>query len=196
MTALTLAPTRSGAPAFTDLDVLPVAPIVAAVDASAASWPAVEEAVILAAGLDVPLVFVYVRRGPTGFFGGPVYQRRLTGEMARAQRVLDRALRIATIAEVEAEAEIVEGSPKRRIIEFARDRRARLVVVGSRRRRLGRSVACAVARAAELPIVVAAPWKMTRAALPIPAATRGHIAAGELRRRKDERDRGGELPHA
>jgi nucleotide-binding universal stress UspA family protein len=173
MTALTPVRTRSGAPT-PERDVHPLAPIVAAVDASAASRAAIEEAVILAADLDLPLVFVYVRRGPAGFFGRPFYQRRLTKEMQRARHVLDRALRMATIAEVKAEAEILEGAPKRRIIEFGRDRRAQLVVVGSSRPRLGRGVACAVARAAERPMVVAAPRKMTSAASPTPGATWSH----------------------
>jgi nucleotide-binding universal stress UspA family protein len=69
--------------------------------------------------------------------------------------VLDRALQIANTAEVEAEAEILEGSPGQRIVEFARDRSAQLVVVGSRRRRFGPSVARTVIRAADRPVVVA-----------------------------------------
>jgi len=133
-----------------------VAPIVAAVDGSTASRAAVEEAVILAAKLEAYLVFVYVRRGPRRFLGVPFYQRRLSKEMARARRVLDRSLRIARAAGVAADAEILEGSPRRRIVEFARVRRAQLVVLGSRRRRLRRSVAWAIARAADLPVVVAA----------------------------------------
>jgi nucleotide-binding universal stress UspA family protein len=84
--------------------------------------------------------------------------------MERARRVLDRALRIANIADVRAEAEILEGSAKRRIIEFARQRHAQLVVVGSRRPRLGRSVASAVARFADGPVVVA-PRRASRLAL-------------------------------
>ena len=152
--ARTAIPTRTGAPAAAER--LPVAPIITAIDASAASRAAVEEAVILAAELEAPLVFVYVRRGPPPFLGAPFYQRRLSREMQRARRVLDRALRIARVAEVEAEAEILEGSPRRRIVEFARDRGAQLVVVGSRRRRLGRSIAYAITRTADRPVVVAA----------------------------------------
>ena len=57
----------------------PAAPIVAAVDGSTASTAAVETAVRLGAEMDAPLVFVYVRRGPPGSLGAPVYQRRLTG---------------------------------------------------------------------------------------------------------------------
>jgi nucleotide-binding universal stress UspA family protein len=132
-------------------------PIVAAVDESPASRAAVEEAVDLAAELEAPLVFAYVRRGPSGVFGRPVYQRRLTTENQRARRVLDRALQIANTAGVEAETEILEGSPAQRIAEFARDREAQLVVVGSRRRRIGPSVSRAVTRAADRPVVIATP---------------------------------------
>lgn len=132
-----------------------VAPIIAAVDGTAASRAAVDEAVHLAAKLDAPLVFVYARRGPAGFLGEPLYQRRLTKKMARARRALDTALAIAVHAGTPAEAEILEGSPMRRIAEFAGDRGARLVVVGSRKRKLGRSVSSGVVRAAERPVVVA-----------------------------------------
>jgi nucleotide-binding universal stress UspA family protein len=151
-------PIRSDAPAHADQgQAAPsfAAPIVAAVDRSAASRAAVETAVRLGAELDAPLVFVYVRPGPPGFLGEPVYQLRLTAAMARARRVLARALRAASRAGVAAEAEILEGSPRRRILEFARERGARLVVVGRRRRRLGRSVSRAVVRAARRPVVVA-----------------------------------------
>jgi nucleotide-binding universal stress UspA family protein len=75
--------------------------------------------------------------------------------MARANRVLDRALDVAASAGVHAEAEILEGSPRQRIAEFARNRDARLVVVGSRKRRLGPSVSSGVVRAAARPVVVA-----------------------------------------
>ena len=156
MTALTSIPNRSVSSTRVERDVASAGPIVAAVDDSKASRAAVEEAINLAADLEAPLVFAYVRRGPAGFFGGPVYQRRLTVENERARRVLDRALWIASIAEVEAEAEILEGSPQRRIVEFARARGAQLVVMGSRRRRFGPSVARAVTRAADRPVVIAA----------------------------------------
>jgi nucleotide-binding universal stress UspA family protein len=125
-----------------------VPPIVAAVDGSRASEAATREAVRLAEELEAPVVFVYVRRGPAGFFGAPVYQRRLTAAMARARRVLDRALAVAGKAGVPAEGEILEGSPRRRISEFARDRGARLIVVGSRRHKLGQSVSSGVIRSA------------------------------------------------
>jgi nucleotide-binding universal stress UspA family protein len=131
------------------------APIVAAVDGSSESRAAVETAVQLAGELKAPIVFVHVRRGPASFLGAPLYQRRLTAETERANRVLDRALRAAARSGVEAEGEILEGSPRRRIAEFARDRGARLVVVGSRRHKVGRSVSSGVVRAAGRPVVVA-----------------------------------------
>jgi len=134
--------------------VVTTAPIVAGVDASASSRAAVEEAVSLAAELDAPLVFVYVR-GTSAIFGAPIYQRQLTNESKRARQVLDRALRVANAADVDAEGEILEGLPHRRIVEFARDRGAQLVIVGSRQRRFGRSIARAVTRAADRPVVVA-----------------------------------------
>ena len=127
----------------------------AAVDGSESSRAAIGEAVRLADELDAPITFVYVRRGPARVFGAPVYQRRLTREMARAGRVLDRALAFANSAGVQAEGEILEGSPTRRITEFARDRSARLIVVGSRGRKLRQSVSTAVIRAAERPVIVA-----------------------------------------
>lgn len=153
MTAMLRARTR--APGVEELG--PAAPLVAAVDGSPASLAAVEEAISLARDLDAPLVFAYVRRTPRGYLGAPYYQRQLTGAMARARRTLDRARGIAASAGVEAEAEILEGNPRRRIVEFAHDRGAQMVIVGSRRRLLSRSVSRGVARAADRPVMVAAP---------------------------------------
>jgi nucleotide-binding universal stress UspA family protein len=111
--------------------------------------------VTLAVELNAPLTFVHVRRGPPGFLGTPVFERRLTKKMAKARRVIDHALRGAARSGVVAEGEILEGSPRKRIVEFASDRSARLIVIGSRRRRLGRSVSCAIVRAARRPVLVA-----------------------------------------
>jgi nucleotide-binding universal stress UspA family protein len=132
-----------------------VSPIVAAVDGTQASRVAVDEAVRLGKDLDAPVVFVHVRRGPPGFLGDPVYQRRLTKKMANGRRSLERALTAAARAGVPAEGEILEGSPRRRITEFAADRGARLVVTGSRKRKLKRSVSSGIVRSAEQPVVVA-----------------------------------------
>jgi nucleotide-binding universal stress UspA family protein len=132
-----------------------VAPIVAGVDGSSASTVAVEAAVDVAGELGAPIVFVYVRRGPARILGEPTYQHRLTAAMARGRRVLDEALQAAAAAGVHAEGEILEGSPRRRIAEFARNRGAQLVVVGSRRRRMRRSVSRGVTRASCRPVLVA-----------------------------------------
>ena len=130
-------------------------PIVAAIDESSASRGVVETAVKLAAELNASLVFVYVRRGPPGFLGRPFFQRSLTAKMTRARRSVDRALRVAAQAGVDAEGEILEGAPRKRILQLASDRDARLIIVGSRRRRFRRSLSCGVLRAAEGPVVVA-----------------------------------------
>jgi nucleotide-binding universal stress UspA family protein len=132
-----------------------IPPIVAAVDGSPASRAAIDEAVRLAGELAAPIEFVYVRRRPAGFLGAPLYQRRLTAELARARRVLDQALAVAASAGVPAEGEILEGSARRRISEFARDRSARIIVLGSRRHKLGQSVSSSVLRTAERPVIVA-----------------------------------------
>jgi nucleotide-binding universal stress UspA family protein len=132
------------------------APIVAAVEGSTASRAAVDAAVRLACDFEAPVVFVYVRRGPAGFLGAPLYQRRLTAEMKRARAVLEDALNVAGRAGVAAEGEVLEGSPERRISEFARDRAAQLLIVGSRRRRLTPSVSAGVIRTAGRPVIVAA----------------------------------------
>jgi nucleotide-binding universal stress UspA family protein len=128
------------------------APIVVSVDGSAAGKAAVEAAVRLAARIDAPVVFAYVRRGPAGFLGTPYYQQRLSAAMERARRALDDARRVAAEAGVVAEGEILEGSPRKRILELAEHRGARLVIVG-------RGVSRAAARAAKRPVVVARPGR-------------------------------------
>ena len=130
-------------------------PIVAAVDGSDVSLTAAREAARLAAELDAPLIFVYVRRRPWSGLGVPYYQRRLNAEIATARRVLRAALAAAREEGVAAEGEILEGRPARRVVEFAGHRDARLVVLGSRRRRIGWSVSRRVIHAADRPVVVA-----------------------------------------
>jgi len=130
-------------------------PIVAAVEASGASVAAAREAAQIAVALDAPLVFVYVRRWPWDGLGAPYHQRRLDTEMDTARRALAAALTAAEEKGVAAEAEILEGKPARRVLEFASHRDARLLVLGSRRRRIGRSVSRRVIRTADRPVVVA-----------------------------------------
>jgi len=131
------------------------APILVAVDNSRAAAAAAQAAVHLARELAAPLVFVYVRRGPSAALGEPYYQRRLDAEMRGGGRALDDALALAARAGVPATGEQLAGRPARRVVELARLRGARLVVLGSRRRRLGRSVSRDVIRSADRPVIVA-----------------------------------------
>jgi nucleotide-binding universal stress UspA family protein len=130
-------------------------PVVAAVDASASGAAAARTAISLARRLAAPVVFVYVRRGPSSLLGEPYYQRRLDAEMAVADRALGAALAAAERAGVLASSEELDGPPARRLVEFARLRGARLVVLGSRRQRLRRSVSRGVIQAADRPVLVA-----------------------------------------
>ena len=130
------------------------APIVVAVDDSSASAAAIRDAVRIARAPRVSVIFVYVRRDPSSTLGEPYYQRRLDAAMATGRRVLSDALAVAAQAGVPATGEVLEGDPARRVLEFARLRDARLVVLGSRRRLLG-SVSRRVIRSADRPVVIA-----------------------------------------
>ena len=130
-------------------------PIVAAVDGTAAGVAAVGSAARLARQVRAPLVLVYVRTGPPGWLGKPYFQRRLDREMERASSALTAAHTAAVRHGVEAESEALEGRPAQRIREFAEHRNARMVVVGSRRRLLRRSVSRRVIDRSERPVLVA-----------------------------------------
>jgi nucleotide-binding universal stress UspA family protein len=147
---------RSGPPDNRQPAARDASPIVAAVDRSEASAAAAGAAARLARELEAPLVFVFVRRGPSNLYAGPAYQRRLDDEFAEARRALKAAHAAAAGEGITAEDEILEGNPARRVLEFATHRGARMVVLGSRRRRIGRSVSRAVVRATDRPVVVAA----------------------------------------
>ena len=71
------------------------APIVVAVDNARAARGAARASVRLAQELAAPLVFVYVRRGPSSALGEPYYQRRLDEEMRAARLALEHALAVA-----------------------------------------------------------------------------------------------------
>ena len=130
-------------------------PVVVAVDNSSAAESAVRDGVRLARELAVPVVFVYVRRGPSAALGAPYFQRRLDAEMRMGDRAIGAGLAAARRAGVPASGEQLHGAPGRRLAEFARLRGARAIVVGARRRWLGRSVSRAVIRRADRPVVVA-----------------------------------------
>jgi nucleotide-binding universal stress UspA family protein len=143
------------------------APIIAAVDGSASGAAAVRAAIPIAERLGAPIVFVYVRNGPSPALGEPYYQRRLDAEPASAKRALDDALAAADRARVTASGEVLDGRPARRLVEFAHLRGARLLLVGPRRPwRFGRSVSRKVQRDADRPVLVAEAMRITR---PVPS---------------------------
>jgi nucleotide-binding universal stress UspA family protein len=130
------------------------APIVAAVDGSAAGRAAAAASARLAGEADAPLVLVYVRTGPPNWLGKPYFQRRLNTQMARGRQVLAQALEAVEREGVKATVEILEGKPARRVSELAELRDARMVVVGRRRRRLRPSVSRRLMRRAAVPVMV------------------------------------------
>jgi nucleotide-binding universal stress UspA family protein len=133
----------------------PDAPIVVGLDGSSRDQSAAQAAVSIAWRLSAPVVFVYVRRGPVSALGAPYYQNRLTAEISAGQRALGAALAIAERVGVAASGEQLAGRPADRLLEFARLRGARMLVMGSRRRRLGRSVSRRVIADADRPVLVA-----------------------------------------
>jgi nucleotide-binding universal stress UspA family protein len=139
-------------PVETPIEDLP--PVIAAVDGSGESLAAAGTAARLARAIAAPLVFVYVRTGPPDWLGKPYHQARLNDEMAAARRALDASLQVAHQEDVDAQTEVLEGSPARRIGEFAEARDAKLVVLGSRRRLLKKSVSQAVMRSSSRPVLV------------------------------------------
>jgi nucleotide-binding universal stress UspA family protein len=130
-------------------------PVVVAVDDSPAAAAAVRDGVRIAGELTAPVVFVYVRRGPSAALGEPYYQRRLDAEMRIGDRAIAAGIAAARRAGVPATGEQLHGTPARRLEEFARLRDAQLIVVGARRRWLVRSVSRALIRRAERPVLVA-----------------------------------------
>lgn len=131
------------------------APIVVGVDGSKGGRAAARAASSMAARLRAPLVFVYVRRGPPALLGEPYHQRRLDAEITNGRRALQDAVAIADRAGVSAGTEQLGGPPARRLLDFARHRNARMLVTGSRRRRLRRSVSRDVLRGADRPVMIA-----------------------------------------
>jgi nucleotide-binding universal stress UspA family protein len=130
----------------------PARPVIAAVDGTSAGRAATAEAIAAARELGAPVVLVHVRRAPSSVWGRPFYERRLERALRRGREALAAAAAQANAAGVEAQTEILEGRPARRIAEFARDRNARLVIVGPRRRRALSSVLRGVAGAG-VPVV-------------------------------------------
>ena len=131
------------------------APIIVGVDGTASGVAATHTAASLASELGAPLVLVSVRQWPSSTLGEPYYQRRLDAELSAAKRELSAALATAEAAGVPASTEILHGAPARQLSELARYRRARLIVLGPKRTRIGRSVSRRVIRTSDRAVVVA-----------------------------------------
>jgi nucleotide-binding universal stress UspA family protein len=106
--------------------------ILVATDGSENGRNALEEAIELAAAAGARLTIVYVRHAPPPVLGEPFYQRSLSAELRHANETMAIATGLAHTAGVEAEAEVLEGDPAKRILEVARLRDTDLIVVGSR----------------------------------------------------------------
>ena len=144
-------PTQRVPAAATQAETRPMRPVVAAVDGSAAGEAATAEAIASARELGAPIVLVHVRRGPSTIWGRPFYQRRLERSLRQGREALAAAAAQAAAAGIEAQTELLEGRPARRIAEFAHDRDAQLVIVGPRRRRTGARTRAAGWRTATSP---------------------------------------------
>ena len=134
--------------------------ILIATDGSSGANEAVETGLALARESGAKATLVYVRRGPHAFLGEPFYQSGLTEEFGRARAALSAGAARATELGIEADTEILEGHAASRILELARAREARLIVVGSRGRSavaealLG-SVSNELVQKADRPVLVA-----------------------------------------
>lgn len=106
-----------------------VGEIVVGYDGSACGRAALEKALDLARGLDdrVAIVFGYA---PPGIWGGEIAEHEEAIEEFGA-KVTDEARRMAQAGGVEAEVEMVAGKPHEALVEAARARDARMIVVGS-----------------------------------------------------------------
>ena len=106
-------------------------PIVIATDGSEGAEAAAAAGARVAGTHATSAVLVYVRPS-IGALGDPYYQEKLSEQMAHARTALDRAKELVAQEGVEAEEEILEGNAADRVVQFARDRNAPLIVVGSR----------------------------------------------------------------
>jgi nucleotide-binding universal stress UspA family protein len=106
-------------------------PVVIATDGSGGAERAVTVGARMARMFGATAVLVYVRPS-IGLLGEPDYQEKLTEQMAYAQAAVDRAQALAGQEACDADAEILEGNPRDRVVELARARNAPMIVVGSR----------------------------------------------------------------
>jgi nucleotide-binding universal stress UspA family protein len=134
--------------------------IVVATDGSPGADAAVTQGVEIARLTGAAVTFVYVRHGIPPVLGTPFYQRKLSAQLRTARAALESAVAEADRQDVDAEAEITEGSAVDEILRAAVYQEADLIVVGSRG--LGAvagallgSVSKALVELAPMPVLVA-----------------------------------------
>ena len=134
--------------------------IVIATDGSPDALSAVNEGLSLAEHFDCAVTFVCVRTPSASIFAHPLHELAIDEEMTRARRAVDEAMNLAIDAGVDAEYEILDGSPVEAALDVARTLDAWLLVVGSRGRgavqgALFGSVSRALVTHADRPVLVA-----------------------------------------
>jgi len=134
--------------------------IVVATDGSPDALTAVREGLSLAEHFDCAVTFVCVRTPSASIFAHPLHQLAIDEELTRARRAVDEAMKLAVVAGVDADYEILDGSPVEAVLDVARRLDAWLLVVGSRGRgavqgALFGSVSRALVTHSDRPVLVA-----------------------------------------
>jgi nucleotide-binding universal stress UspA family protein len=108
--------------------------IVIATDGSPDATKAIHEGLGLAHELDADVTFVSVRATPNAMWGAPVYQAELATSTQIAREAVENAMALADEAGIDADYEILDGTPAQAITAVADTHAADVIVVGSRGR--------------------------------------------------------------
>jgi nucleotide-binding universal stress UspA family protein len=106
--------------------------IVIGTDGSAGATRAVEDGLELAREVGAAVTFVFARATPSPLLGEPYHGREVSAGIAHARDVVREAMLKASLAGVDADYEIVDGSPPEVVLDVAETHDADLIVVGSR----------------------------------------------------------------